>query len=299
MNEFVIYTVMVGDYGSIYQPEIVDSRFDYVIFSNSIREANVGIWEVKRFPESSANDNKRLSRYPKTHPVTLLSGYAASLYIDANVQIRDQWVYDRFVELYNSSINIAGVQLVYTGRDCIYSHSYDMCVMRAEHDYNAIVQMHELRKRGFPEHFGLNENNLIWRRHNLLVKTVDDEWWWWITNYSYRDQFSYMYCLWKFEITRFLFLPAGEDTGNSSHFRRIPHNELKEVAEKKWVTPNFFEKYRNRCRNSNENLYDLYRLHWLHLTKLPFPRVALFIWGLMVSAIFVLRHIKSRIFLHL
>lgn len=285
MNKFAIYTVMVGNYGSIYQPEVIDDRFDYIIFSNNISATEVGVWKVLQFPNVVNNDNKRLSRYPKTHPTTLLSDYSASLYIDANIQILDQWVYDRFVELYNSSVDIAGVQLVCTGRDCIYEHSYDMCVMCAEHDYNAIVQMHALRKNGFPDHFGLNENNLIWRRHNDNVKVVDDEWWWWITHYSYRDQFSYMYCFWKYGVERSFFLPVGEDTGNSIHFRRIQHNSIPSVASKKWVKVGFFEKMRNTCRKKVN--YNLYCERWVALSKFPLPRISLFVWGIVACGKYV------------
>ena len=103
-SKFVIYTVMVGDYGSIHQPIAVDDRFDYILFSNDINQSNVGIWQVRSIPEVVKNDNKRLSRYPKTHPETLLSEYDASLYIDANIQIADSWVYKRIIECFEKKI---------------------------------------------------------------------------------------------------------------------------------------------------------------------------------------------------
>ena len=67
--------------------------------SNDFKETKQGVWTVREIPRIVENDNKRLSRYPKTHPETLLADYKASLYIDANIQILDQWVYDRFIEL--------------------------------------------------------------------------------------------------------------------------------------------------------------------------------------------------------
>ena len=189
---------MVGKYGDIFQPLVVDSRFDYVLFTDHFDVDKIGVWQVKRIPETIHNDNKRLSRYPKTHLKGMLPDYEASLYIDANVQIRDQWVYDRFTELFNKGVEYAGIKLVSTGRDCIYDHSFDIWQFGYENDYNAIIQCAELYRRGFPEHYGLNENNVIYRRHTERMHEVDDEWWWWITHYSFRDQFSFMYCLWKF-----------------------------------------------------------------------------------------------------
>lgn len=298
MKEFVIYTVMVGHYGEIHQPEVTDDRFDYLLFTNDMTE-DIGVWQIRQFPEVIQGDNKRLSRYPKTHPTELLIGYKASLYIDANLQILERWVYERFLELYNSNVNIAGVQLIATGRDCIYRHSYDMCVLGAEHDKNAIVQMHELRKRGFPDHFGLNENNCIWRRHNDFVKQVDDEWWWWIQHYSYRDQFSYMYCLWRYGVKRSFFLPQGQDTGSSGVFKRYHHNEDPSVASKKWVTVGKDEAMRNWCRNISRWHYRHYCFQWVLLSYLPFPKLMLLLFGYIAlipcSLFFAIREFYKRI----
>lgn len=292
MNKYVVYSVMVGEYGEIHQPLYVDNRFDYILFSNDIKEKRIGVWQVRKFPEFIKNDNKRLSRYPKTHPETLLSEYVSSLYIDANVQIADQWVYDHCVELTNQGVDAAGIQLLVTGRDCIYRHAYDICTMRAENDMNAIVQCHELYKRGFPEHYGLNENNIIFRSNNERMRQVDEEWWWWITHYSFRDQFSYMYCFWKHGVERILFLPAGEDSRNSKHFVFTHHNSDNRVASKKWIKPGPFESMRIRCRNGEH--YEQYCEQWVKVAKSSMPRVALFCCGITMIFVEGVRMLKRK-----
>lgn len=286
---------MVGDYGSIHQPIAVDDRFDYILFSNNINQSNVGIWQVRSIPEVVKNDNKRLSRYPKTHPETLLSEYDASLYIDANIQIADSWVYERIIECFEKKYDTAGIQLVLSGRDCIYRHAYDMCAIQVEHDYNAIRQCHAMMKRGFPEHFGLNENNIIYRTHNEKMKKVDEEWWWWITHYSFRDQFSYMFCFWKYNIERHLFLPAGEDSRNSKHFVLYQHNELENVSKTKWVHCGLFEWLRNQSRHQSKQNYNKYCNQWITLCKANFPQLALFFGGIYASFKASIRAIFRRL----
>lgn len=281
--KFVIYTVMAGKYGTIHQPLVIDDRFDYILFSNDYTEKEIGIWKIHPIPQVVRNDNRRLSRYPKTHPETLLKDYQASLYIDANIQIADTWVYERFIECFEKKYDTAGIQLVLTGRDCIYRHAYDMCTMRAEHDYIAINQCHIMMKKGFPEHFGLNENNIIFRTHSKKMKQVDEEWWWWITHYSFRDQFSYMYCFWKYNINRQLFLPVGEDSHNSKHFIFHQHNEIEDVSRKKWIHCGLFEWLRNQSRHQSKHNYDKYCEHWVSLCKTSNPQLALFFWGIYVS----------------
>ena len=279
---------MVGKYGNVYQPLYIDDRFDYVLFSNDFEETTLGIWQVLPIPvpaEINPKDKKRLSRYPKTHPEIMLSKYEASLYIDANVQIIDKWIYDRFVELVDKKIDYAGVRLLVTGRDCIYRHAYDMCLLGAENDLNAIVELHELRKEEFPEHFGLNENNVIFRRHTKSMQDVNSLWWKWIVDYSFRDQFSYMYCLWKNKILLDYFLPIGEDSRNSTHLRYYSHNENLYVAKQKWVKKNLLEQLRNKCRLLSRYHKKYYEWEWMFICRLPFPKIFLIISGLIATII--------------
>ncbi len=275
MKNHVIYTVLTGGYDDVLQPLVIDNRFDYILFSNDIKDGDAGIWKVRPIPTIVNDCGKRLSRYPKTHPEELLSEYKASLYIDANIYICDQWVYDRFVELFEQNIEYAGIKLVLTGRDCIYEHSFDMCQTLVEHDYIAIKQCHELYKQGFPQHFGLNENNVIFRIHNEKMKKTDEEWWEWILNYSNRDQFSYMFCLWKNDVKINYFLPEGEDARNGNHFRLIGHN--KGVNKKKVIKRGCVEKIRIKCRSFQ---YEKSKERWVRIIKSRCPWLLLHLDGL-------------------
>lgn len=274
----MIYTVLTGGYDDVLQPRVVDERFDYVLFSNDIKDGEAGIWTIRPIPLVVNDGGKRLSRYPKTHPETLLADYNASLYIDANIQILDQWVYDRFVELYGQNIEYAGIKLVLTGRDCIYEHSFDMVQALLEHDYVAIRQCHELYKRGFPRHFGLNENNVIFRIHTERMREVDEQWWWWICNYSSRDQFSLMYCLWHNGIALNYFLPQGEDARNGKHFRLVDHDGRANVIKTKVIKRGFVERLRVKSKTFNP---ERHLGNWLRFYKFSCPVLALRADGLL------------------
>lgn len=241
MKDFVVFTVLTGNYEEVRRPAVTDSRFDFILFTNDV-QSSVGVWSVRPIPNVTPGDNKRLSRYPKTHPETMLADYKASLYIDANIQIRDRWVYDRFVELYEKGVEFAGIKLVLTGRDCIYEHAFDICQWLVESQDTAIRQCRAMYVQGFPQHFGLNENNVIYRLHTERMKAADEEWWNWILTYSGRDQFSYMYCLWHNGVALNYFLPEGEDTRNGSRFLLIEHNDRINVKRSKTVNPNLFKR---------------------------------------------------------
>ncbi len=289
MNRFAIYTVITGRYEYILQPLAIDDRFDYILFTDIVNTENKGVWAVRRIPGNYILDKIRLSRYPKTHPASLLSEYEASLYLDANIQIKDNWIYSKFMDLVNADVEYAGVKLVVTGRDCIYDHAFDMCSIHVEHDYMGIKQCHELYLRHFPQHFGLNENNIIFRRHTEKIKRVDDEWWGWILNYSCRDQFSYMYCLWKNKIPINYIFSEGEDARNSSHFNFAEHNNLPNVAKRKRKKKSLIEKIRlfslshnkqeglriwEKSYKSNKPVISLYLHSYLNLL-IYFPSIVL------------------------
>ncbi len=277
MKDFVVYTVLTGGYEDIVQPVVFDDRFDYVLFTNDSIE-NTGVWRVRPIPEVISGDNKRLSRYPKTHPESLLSEYKASLYIDANVQIVDKWVYQRFIDLYGEGVEYAGIRLVLTGRDCIYEHSLDMCLWRLEYPSTAVKQCHALFEKGFPRHFGINENNVIFRAHSDTMKAVDEEWWRWIMTFSSRDQFSYMYCLWKYHVELRYFLPIGEDARNSSHFKLINHDRRTNVQRVKLVRLGYIRRLFLKSLRINPEL----GLHkWRIIYQSSAPMTYLYLVGLL------------------
>ncbi|MCD7978378.1 MAG: DUF616 domain-containing protein, partial [Tannerellaceae bacterium] len=85
MNKKVIYTCLVGNYDSLSQPGIVCEEFDYICFSNNIKEQKIGVWQIRPIPFFHGNKT-RLSRYVKLNPHIVLPNYIYSLWIDANIE---------------------------------------------------------------------------------------------------------------------------------------------------------------------------------------------------------------------
>ena len=49
----VIYTVLTGNYDRLAQPEVVDSAWDYVCFTD--KAGQDGVWKLREIPYASAN----------------------------------------------------------------------------------------------------------------------------------------------------------------------------------------------------------------------------------------------------
>ena len=92
MNKKVIYTCLVGNYDVLRQPLAIDESYDYVCFSNDIKEDRVGVWQIRPIPFVH-EDKARLSRYVKILPHRALEDYEWSLWMDANIQITDKEFY--------------------------------------------------------------------------------------------------------------------------------------------------------------------------------------------------------------
>ena len=193
----IIYTALTGSYDNLCQPDVIDKSFDYICFSNDIKEDCIGVWKIRRIPFDN-NSKTRVSRYVKILPHRVLPDYDYSLYIDANILIKGNELYQRIDEAIKRDVLIAQVNHVVPYWDCIYEeilHAYRAQKVRF---YPAFRQFKHLKKEGMPRHYGLFENNIILRKHNdSHVVRISEDWWNEYMAFSKRDQFSLMYIYWK------------------------------------------------------------------------------------------------------
>ena len=291
-NRFVIYTVIVGGYDTIYQPAIMDEHFDYVLFSDTPID-NPGVWQVRQIPY--ATDKQWLkARYPRINVENVLSEYEASLYIDGNVQISSKYVYDRFIELFQQGVEWAGIN--HQGRDGLLNEINAIIGLGWVHDYEVIEWYQYLRKNHFPDQMGLYENNIIFRRHIENVAKVNQLWWWSLENYAVRrDQFSLMYALWKVPgIKCSLFLSANENAWNNNGLFVCREHKL----HKRELYRSLWEKLRDRYVRMfySSGGWEIYYTHWFdNLIKWPFPHLAMHVWTAYIMVRYDLKFLIKRV----
>lgn len=272
MSKYVIYSVIAGTYDNIQQPMYVDNRFDYVLFSDTISSKQLGVWQVRPIPDES-KDNMRKSRYAKCHPTKVLSEYESSLYLDANIQIAKSEIYQRYLDLSESSVEWAGIK--HPNQQCIYEEICAILSLQWIHDYDVVDWYAKLKKVGFPEDYGLYENSVIFRRHTKKVEEVGDIWWQTLENGIKRDQFSLMYSLWRVQPEMAYLLSEDEcPRTNSTNFNYYPHNPHKRV-----VDLGLNEKIRNRCmRIAAPDVRIGYHKLFDNLSKFSHPLHMLYLW---------------------
>lgn len=209
-----MYTAIVGGYDDILQPEVIDNRFDYILFSNDIKEPKVGVWQVRPINYHN-NIQTKIARWVKTHPEELLPEYECSVWMDANIVIHKNIVYSRIIELYDKKVLIASMP--HFDRHCIYDEMYTVIKLKLETEDNIIRWGRFLKKNKYPRNNGLHETGVLYRIHsNYIITQFDKLWWQCIDNYSRRDQLSFDFVLWKLKIPCKYILSEVENVWNSN-----------------------------------------------------------------------------------
>ena len=302
MNKFAVYTVITGGFDGVQQPLVIDKRFDYILFVDEPQSATVGVWQVRPIGYSHPDARQR-SRFPKVHPEICLADYEASLYIDGNIQVTSQWVYDRCVELYESGAEWSGVRHV--SRNSIYEELDEITMRCWVHDYDALKWYIFLRNDGYGPaentSFGFfYENGIIFRRHTEKVKQVEDVWWWTLENWVRRDQFSLMYALWKVgDVKTDFILPKNETIyKNSGHFSYGFHNpNVRQLPLSAWERFRISSMKLQKCETPYIVLFEK-----IYTQKNPFLMLNLYTvyvilrYGLIITLDKIYRMIKIKVF---
>lgn len=190
----VVYTCLSGAYDELPCYEYIDSSWDYVCFTDDkdlLCHKNYGMWQIRPLVFSEL-DAARNNRWHKTHPHILFSDYEASLYIDSNITIRSEWIFD---EIKRRDVSLLVPK--HFSNDCIYAEIEFCRSLHKETESNLEKILAFLHGEKFPEHYGLNENNCIFRKHHeLTVIQIMEDWWSFIRDYTKRDQLSFSYVLW-------------------------------------------------------------------------------------------------------
>lgn len=218
--KIAIYSAAVGNYDIINQPTILDCRFDFFLFSNDPRMEDGGVWKIRKIPYHNA-DPIKIARWVKTHPEDLLPGYDASVWIDANVGITDDFLYSRTIQLLKEGTPISSMW--HHERDCIYDEAAFVGFVGLEKEDILLRWLRFLLSEKYPRHNGLHETNVVFRRHDDAIALFNRFWWNYIEENSLRDQLSFDFLLWKQKLDNHYFINHSENVRNSYHFIYNPH----------------------------------------------------------------------------
>jgi hypothetical protein len=193
----VIYTCISGGYDNLIQHNYINFDYDYVCYTDNtelLKIKSYGVWKIKSL-EYTESDNVRINRWHKIHPHILFPDYKESIYLDGNIDMRTNILFTLIKDF--DIIRIP----IHNGT-CIYEECGR--IIKSGKDTKDRVEkiINYLKIEGFPKNYGLNENCIIYRKHNdNKIIEMMNMWWYFIENYSKRDQLSLSFVLWKFNIS--------------------------------------------------------------------------------------------------
>lgn len=195
-KKHVIYTCVTGGYDEPIVPTFYNKNWDYIFFTDNkelLEKKVLGPWQIRSLQFSELS-NALNNRWHKINPHLLFPDYDDSIYIDGNIDMLDDNLF-RQIENHQPALMLVPK---HPTNDCIYKEikinlkNRRISKEQAENIYNI------LKKDKYPKHYGLLENNIIYRKHNdRKIIYLMEYWWKFIKDVVPRDQLSFCYLLWK------------------------------------------------------------------------------------------------------
>ena len=194
----VVYSIIIGKYDNI-STFNKQEGFNYFLFSDiKYHGTNWTIISIPKLIEKVNVSNIKLTRYFKLFPHLFFKDYELSIYIDASYIIKGD-LNELLLKTLNPSFNLYILQHPY--RNKVFQEF--VAVIKFKKDTKKSVNKVKKKyiKEKFPDNLGLTQNCLIIRNHNnkIIIKLMKI-WWNEIKNYSYRDQLSLNYAIWKLNL---------------------------------------------------------------------------------------------------
>ncbi len=210
----VIYTCITDKYDYLKNHTFINPDWDYVCFTDDldIKNEENSVWKIKPLRFSKL-DVVRNSRWHKLHPHILFPEYQESIWVDGNVNIVNDSIFNDIDNIRSNGKNMS--MSIHPERNCIYDE-LNVCLGFDKDDEEKMrTQIRKIKDDNFPKDYGLFETNIIYRQHNnnQIIKIMED-WWYWVENYSKRDQLSLTYVLWK---NNFRILPLSDSPYRGSN----------------------------------------------------------------------------------
>jgi len=211
----VVYSVLIGDYEAVKEPEVLDPSVRYVLFTDNATLQSDG-WEVVPV-DTLGLSPRRASRLPKLLPHRYLPEHDISVYMDASLTIVEADIRSLVADALQQE-DIAAYP--HFERACVYDE-IDECIAKGKVDAIAAQSLADrLRAEGFPAKRGLLENAFLIRRNTAQMRALNDAWHEEFRDGPGRDQFHLMYLLWKRNI-------SWRALENAVQFRKSPHLRFK------------------------------------------------------------------------
>lgn len=200
MKKCVYYSIM-GNYDTLKKPSFITKGWDYICFTNN-KSLKSNFFKIVYVDNDENLNNAKLSRKIKINFHKYVGDYDLSLYVDGHIHIRGDL--NAFVNRFLGEDDSIDMSLSkHPTRKCVYGEAY-ACKKFGKGDPKMIdYQMSKYKKDGLPRDLGMVACGTMIRKHNRKnLERHCELWWQEVKKYSGRDQISFKYILWKYNLIK-------------------------------------------------------------------------------------------------
>ena len=194
----IIYTVNLGNYD---RPIPINPDFlgDWTpVYLSDQKGLEVQGWTTKFLKPHKSLPPVAISRDPKLRPHKYFPKALETLYIDATREVAQPLQNFETSLLGPLQAPVEWCSKHHTKRDCIYQELEAPRVKRLVPDATRQFLRTFYKSENFPEHYGLPENPIIYRKNTYKVQLVGELWWAMMhLQAAWRDQIFLPYVMWK------------------------------------------------------------------------------------------------------
>lgn len=181
----IVYTILFGDYNLV-EPKYNNNNWDLICFTNKNIKSKK--WNII---QKHCDDPFKESRKIKIRCDKFLD-FDICLYLDSKFTVKCNL--DDFV---NNNLKSNMLLMRHNKRNCLYDEA-NYCIKLGKGNKNIILnQINNYRKDGFPKNFGLYAPGIMLRKNSPEIINFMKLWYNEVDKYTYRDQISFPYVLWK------------------------------------------------------------------------------------------------------
>jgi len=212
-KRIAIVTAIFGDYDNLKEHAIKNrDMVDWYCFTDN-KQLTSSQWQIinttyhlsdkSNYKNSYVNlhqpaeYNMMCAKYYKmqNHHIDALDKYDYIIWVDGSIILRENFVNQIMSEVIHPGREL--VNFNHSVRNNIKDELAVSITMQKYKSQNLDSQYLHYIANGFPDSIGLFENTIIIRKKNDKTNKLFDLWWLHNQMYSYQDQISYPYVLWK------------------------------------------------------------------------------------------------------
>lgn len=219
-ERIAVYTGVFGNYDEVCFPKVCPKNIDYYFVSDEKpKELGVYQWiDAKTvIPDYIISPIKR-NRFIKMKPHVLFPQYKYSIYVDGNIEIKED--ISSFIQENQSGIST----FMHPNRECLFYEGIMMVSLKRVVAEDVCRQMKRYLEEGMPIRYGLPEMMVIAREHRKqeCIKVMET-WWEEFNAGAQRDQLSFMYAMWKNDMSLYDMTSLGNNSRECDKISIIRH----------------------------------------------------------------------------